>query len=213
MLASFAAALAPVFTLIALGFLAVRSGYLTGADTGALGRFVIGVALPALIFVAVAGAPLGETLVSGLLIAYGAAALLAFGFFRARAARDEAPALQALGMSLSNSGYVGLPVALMVLGDGAVRILAHGMIVESMVILPLALALCEWQRRTGVPAAASRRASARSLPNSCATRSSSASRPGSRWGQAASPCPTWESGPSACSPALRRRSRSSPSAA
>jgi malonate transporter and related proteins len=80
MLASFAAALTPVFALIALGFLAMRSGYLTAADTGALGRFVIGVALPALIFVAVVGAPLGETLVSGLLIAYGAAALLAFGF-------------------------------------------------------------------------------------------------------------------------------------
>jgi predicted permease len=103
--------------------------------------------------------------VLGFLIAYGAVALLAFGFgfFRARAVRDEAPALQALGMSLSNSGYVGLPVALMVLGDGAVRSLAHAMIVENMVILPLALALCESQRRAGGGVAASLRAVASEL--------------------------------------------------
>jgi malonate transporter and related proteins len=165
MLASIAAVLAPVFALIALGFLAVRSGYMTAADIGALGRFVIGLALPALIFVAVAGAPLGETLVPRFLLAYGTAALLAFGFgfWRARGAGDEAPALQALGMSLSNSGYVGLPVALMVLGDGAVRVLAHAMIVENMVILPLALALAEWQRRVGGGVAASLRAVAAEL--------------------------------------------------
>jgi malonate transporter and related proteins len=167
MLASIATVLAPVFGLIALGFLAVRTGYMTSGDIGALGRFVIGVALPALIFVAIAGAPLGETIVPSFLIAYGTAALIVFGFgfWRARAAGDEAPALQALGMSLSNSGYVGLPVALMVLGDGAVRVLAHAMIVENMVILPLALALAEWQRRVGGVAASLRAVAAELVRN------------------------------------------------
>jgi malonate transporter and related proteins len=71
--------------------------------------------------------------VSSLLIAYGAARFSSSGSASspALAAKAQAPALQALGMRLSNSGYVGLPIALMVLGDGAVRVLAHAMIVEN----------------------------------------------------------------------------------
>jgi malonate transporter and related proteins len=47
--------LAPVFGLIGLGYGAVRLRYLGAEDIAALGRFVIKVALPALIFGAVAG--------------------------------------------------------------------------------------------------------------------------------------------------------------
>jgi malonate transporter and related proteins len=159
MLAAIVSVLAPVFALIALGSVAVRSGYMAADDIRALGRFVIGVALPALIFVAVSGAPLSETLAPSFLLAYWAGSLLVFGFgfWRALAAKAQAPALQALGMGLSNSGYVGLPIALLVLGDGAVRVLAHTMIVENLLILPLALALAEWQRRSGSGVAASLR--------------------------------------------------------
>jgi malonate transporter and related proteins len=151
MVAPILVTLLPVFALMALGFSAVRGRFLDADDIRSLGRFVVGVALPALIFGAVAGAPLDATITPAFLLAYGGASLgvFAFGFWRARLAGAEAPPLQGLGMSFSNSGFIALPIGLTVLGDGAVRVLAQTMIVENLLILPLALALAEWDGRAG----------------------------------------------------------------
>jgi predicted permease len=78
MLAAVASIVGPIFALIVLGFLAARSGYLDAGHIRALGAFVLRVAMPALIFGALAGAPLGATLYPGCLAVYGAASVLVF---------------------------------------------------------------------------------------------------------------------------------------
>jgi hypothetical protein len=80
----------------------VRSGYLTDADSGALGRFVIGVALPAPIFVVVAGAPLDEILVPGLLSEVA-------DLLHARRALAAAPPAVADPALVADPGLVGEP--------------------------------------------------------------------------------------------------------
>lgn len=46
-----------------------------------------------------------------------------------------------LGMSFSNSGFVGYPIALQILGPPAAAALAMCMIVENVLMFPLALVL------------------------------------------------------------------------
>jgi predicted permease len=58
---------APIYLLIGLGFLIVRRGLFAPADLRLMGRFVVQVALPALLFKALATRPLGEVLNPGYL--------------------------------------------------------------------------------------------------------------------------------------------------
>ncbi|MDP2740073.1 MAG: hypothetical protein Q8O82_15540, partial [Pseudorhodobacter sp.] len=56
-----------------------------------------------------------------------------------RHSRQQA-ALEALGMSCSNSAYLGLPVATLLVGDVALQVFAMAMLVEIVLILhPLAV--------------------------------------------------------------------------
>ena len=69
----------PIYLLIGLGFLSVRTGYFAGSDVRAIGTFVVRFALPALIFLAVGTAAPSETLHWGLFTAYLSASLALFG--------------------------------------------------------------------------------------------------------------------------------------
>jgi predicted permease len=140
-------AILPLFAVILTGFLAVRSGYVASDRFRPLGEIVLRIALPALIFLSVAAAPPGEALQGLALLAICAASLGCFaaGFLAARLAlgfaRGQA-ALIGLGMSASNSGFLGYPIVQELFGTAeAGRLLAHMMVVENLVIIPLALAL------------------------------------------------------------------------
>ncbi|WP_164870853.1 AEC family transporter [Mesobaculum littorinae] len=143
------ATILPLFLLIGAGFVAIRSRYLGPGSVAPLGAFVIRIALPALIFHALAQSE--SALSWRYLLAYGAGSLATWGlaFAAARGAlsmpRGHA-ALAGLGASASNSGFIGYPVALSVIGDGAAQVLAHCMIVETMLILPLSLMLVDLSR-------------------------------------------------------------------
>ncbi|MEI9851350.1 MAG: AEC family transporter [Sphingomonas sp.] len=114
----------PVFLLIGAGFAAGKAGAFGAEHARALGRFVLNVALPALIFQSLATRHWQEIVQPGFLAVYALASLAAFGaafaWFRL-AAKADAPrsAIRALGASFSNSGFVGLPIALQLLGPAA----------------------------------------------------------------------------------------------
>lgn len=139
---------APIFILIALGFVSARIGLLNREQIRGMGGFVITFALPALVFKALAERPLGEVLNGPYLLAYALGSLAVFGagFAVSRWLRKEdlsASALAAMGMSVSNSGFIGYPIVAMVLGPTAALALALGMLVENLLMIPLALALAE----------------------------------------------------------------------
>ena len=136
---------APIFLLIGLGYGAVRAQALGVADTRALGLFVLRFAMPALIFKALSSRPLGEIADARLLACYAAASALSFGMtyaLYARAGRRVA-ACRALGAAAPNSGFVGFPIASLLIGPKAAVALALCLIVENALTIPLGLALAE----------------------------------------------------------------------
>ncbi|NDY93632.1 AEC family transporter [Ideonella livida] len=143
---------APIYLLIALGWLSVSRGWFARADMRVLGQFVVRLALPALLFRTLANRPLAEALSPRLLLAYatGSALALLVGWWWARRgtapARGEVaawPVMVGMGMSFSNSGFVGTPVLLQWLGPQAGPAVAMTMVVENLVMLPLALAMAD----------------------------------------------------------------------
>lgn len=138
----------PIFIIIGIGFAAVRMGLLARADMRVLGVFVINVSLPALLFKALSQRALGELVSADLLIAYTLGSLLvgglALGYVCLVQKRDlQSGAVLALGVSASNSAYIGYPIALQVFGPAASAALAVYAVVESLVMMPLALTLAE----------------------------------------------------------------------
>jgi len=168
MLAIFALTL-PIYLLIALGYGATKLRYLDVNDLRASGRVVLRVAMPALIFMALARAPISEALRWDFFTAYAAGSIVVFvlGFAVARwLLRQPMPgaALEALGVSSSNSAYMGLPIAALVVGDLALQAFVMAMLIENILILPLAVILAEADGG-GSPARALRRVGAGMVRN------------------------------------------------
>ena len=131
----------PIYLLILIGYAAVRTGYFAPALIGALSQFALKVALIALIFGAVA-LPRGEGgLNAAFLGAYlgGSVAtmLVGFGFSRLVLRQPAADSwILSLGMSNSNSGYLGFPIASLFFGADAAVVFAMTIIVENAFTLP-----------------------------------------------------------------------------
>lgn len=138
----------PIFIVIAVGFAAVRSGLFAKADTRALGAFVINIALPAVLFKALSQRSFGEVMNLTHLAAYAIGSLAVFGTGVAvmRVLRRQPmpkAAIVGMGMAMSNSAFIGFPVALQLFGQVAAVGLALALIVENLILLPLVIALAE----------------------------------------------------------------------
>ena len=149
----------PIYLAIAAGFAATRSGAFAKADAQVLGRYVLHYALPAMLFSALASRNFAEVINPTYLLAYALGSLVAFGvsWSIARWAAPEDATLRALmgmGGSCSNSGYIGFPILLQLLGPAAGVGLALTLLMENFLMIPLSLALAEagqaqhvrWQR-------------------------------------------------------------------
>ena len=138
----------PIYIVIALGYLSVRAGLFARADMRVLGQFVLYAALPALLFDAVARRPLGDILEWRYMavFALGGLATMALGVLWMRRIARQTPlssVVQAMGMCCPNSGFVGYPVNLLVLGPVAGVILGMNMLVENLLLIPLLMALMD----------------------------------------------------------------------
>lgn len=138
----------PIYITIVLGFLTTRLGLFNPADMRVLGKFVINLALPAMLFNALAQRPVGEILNVSYLMVYALGSLLTLGlgFWWARRVVHQdgtTSTFYAMGMSCANSGFVGYPIALVALGPVAGVLLGLNMIVENLLMIPLALAMAD----------------------------------------------------------------------
>ncbi|MBN8443464.1 MAG: AEC family transporter [Thauera sp.] len=141
----------PIYVLILLGYTLTRLGLFARADMRVLGKFVINLALPALLFRALAQRQLGEILNLTYLLGYllGSLAMIGLGYawFRRVAGQSAtASAVGAMGVSCSNSGYVGYPILLLTLAPVAGVSLALNMVVENLFVIPFLLFLADCTR-------------------------------------------------------------------
>lgn len=109
---------------------------------------MINIALPALIVKALGQKPIGEVFDLRYLTAYGLGSLTIFALglwfsFKVRKDTFASSSISALGMSTSNSAFIGYPIVSMVLGPPAAVALALCILIENLIMLPLALALSE----------------------------------------------------------------------
>jgi malonate transporter and related proteins len=138
----------PIYLLVGVGFLAVRLGVFGGGEMRVLGKFTLNVALPALLFDALAQRRIAEVVNGSFLAAYagGSLTVLLGAFALARfGRRKSAPesALIGIGSAFPNSALIGYPIVAQWLGPPAAVALALCMMVENTLLLPLTLALAE----------------------------------------------------------------------
>lgn len=145
----------PIFLLIGAGYLAMGTRLINREQMQGVATFVLYFALPALVIRALTQNPLDEVFQPHYLLAYGLGSLAVFAFaLLLTLALQRKPlsegAIHALGMSASNSGFIGYPVAAMVLGSSpAAVIMALNFLIENLLIIPAALILAEAGRQSG----------------------------------------------------------------
>jgi malonate transporter len=145
----------PIYLTIALALFPHPPGpFRARADMRVLGQFVINLALPALLFNALAQRKLADILNGRYLLVYALGSLVAMGLgllWARRGARQArtTSVFWAMGMSCPNSGFVGFPIALLVIGPVAGVMLGLNMIVENLLLIPLLLALAESSTGSG----------------------------------------------------------------
>ncbi|WP_187275761.1 AEC family transporter [Parahaliea aestuarii] len=144
----------PVFVLVALGFVAGRTSVLPAAGVASLGAFVIYLALPAVLFLALAQDFDHSTLDVAVLAAYVGASLalqLTVTWIALRWRRRSLHEAVALGTGTvhANSALVGLPIGLALFGPGAAVMLAFYVSFEMVVLFPLMTVLAGWRERRG----------------------------------------------------------------
>lgn len=140
---------APIYSILALGYVATRLGYFSPAVIRGIAEFVVKVPLPALVFAGLSQRPLQESLDGAFLLAYGGGSLavLTLAVVWTAAVQKKSltlGALRGLGMSASNSGFIGYAVGSMAIGPGpAAVVLAMCIVVEAAIMIPTALVLAD----------------------------------------------------------------------
>ncbi|MDU8927710.1 AEC family transporter [Alisedimentitalea sp. MJ-SS2] len=137
----------PIYAIIALGYIAVRQGVFKPEQMPVFGGYVLNIALPALLFNAVATRDVGDvfnlTYMAVFLVGALATIAIAYLAFTALGISPSRRAVAIMGTTCPNSGFVGYPVMLLAFPGIAGQILALNMLVENFVIIPICLALME----------------------------------------------------------------------
>lgn len=135
-----------IFLVIALGYFSVARKIFSKENLKVMGTYVVMFALPALVFTSVSSRDFSELINPGFLGAYTFAVLIAItvaylGHRYVWRRTPVASTFAAMGSSLSNSGFVGFPILLLVTPEIAGGALAQAMIVENIVVIPLLLTM------------------------------------------------------------------------
>lgn len=148
----------PVFGLILVGYACGRYNILGERAFEVLNRFVITITLPVLTFRVIATMR-PETLAQGTMIAVvtlAALATYAIGFvIEKRLGRTAGEAnIAALCACFSNTGFIGLPIALLAFGEESIAPVAVAMVIYSAIVFTVGLVMSEVTAAKGHGAAA-----------------------------------------------------------
>lgn len=138
----------PIFAIITMGFFAIRSEFLPRDVLPALAKLVLYFLLPALSFGTVARMNFSEVIVAEYMVVYAAGALLTqlviLGLYLLVFKNSlSASAIRALGATMPNSMFVGLPVVMQAFDSPPMNAVAMAVMVENIVLLPFVLILAE----------------------------------------------------------------------
>ncbi len=137
----------PIFALVLAGWIARRTGVLGPNATTELNRFVVYLALPALLFDITSHAHWSDLWQPGFIAVFGISTLLVFVVtvaVRARGPRHLADAaIDGLNAGYANTAYMGFPITLAVLGHQALAPTTIASIITVCVVFGIAIVLIE----------------------------------------------------------------------
>src|ERR1700723_4654066 len=142
----------PVFAVILTGWIVGYTGYLSRALSDALIHFAYNIAMPALLIVTIAQEPSHSLINWRFLVAFGGGSLLCFilvfGIMSIRASRSLASrTMYGMAASMTNTGFVALPVLQAIYGPRAVLPAAIATVFVAVVMFPFAVILLEVGQR------------------------------------------------------------------
>ncbi len=142
----------PVFAVILSGWIVGYTGYLSRALSDALIHFAYNIAMPALLIVTIAQEPSHSLINWRFLVAFGGGSLLCFvavfGVMSIRASRSLASrTMHGMAASMTNTGFVALPVLEAIYGPRAVLPAAIATVFVAVVMFPIAVVLLEVDQR------------------------------------------------------------------
>ena len=141
----------PIFALILTGWLARRLGFLGPGASTELNRFVVALALPALLFDIVAHARWADIWQPGFIATFGLSAVLTFALtvvIRLRRPRHSPrhladAAIDGLNAGYANIGFMGFPLALVAFGHETLAPTTIATIITVCVVFASAIVLIE----------------------------------------------------------------------
>jgi malonate transporter and related proteins len=142
----------PVFAVIVSGWIVGYTGYLSRELSNALIHFAYNIAMPALLIVTIAQQPSHSLINWRFLVAFGGGSLLCFllvfGIMSIRASRSIASrTMHGMAASMTNTGFVALPVLQAIYGQRAVLPAAIATVFVAVVMFPVAVILLELGQR------------------------------------------------------------------
>ncbi|HEY3459119.1 MAG TPA: AEC family transporter [Bryobacteraceae bacterium] len=142
----------PVFAVIVTGWIVGYTGYLSRALSDALIHFAYNIAMPALLIVTIAQEPGHSLLNWRFLVAFGGGSLLCFilvlGIMSIPASRSLASrTMYGMTASMTNTGFVALPVLQAIYGPRAVLPAAIATVFVAVVMFPTTVILLELDQR------------------------------------------------------------------
>jgi malonate transporter len=142
----------PVFAVILSGWIVGYTGYLSRTLADALIHFAYNIAMPALLIVTIAQEPSHSLINWRFLAAFGGGSLLCFilvfGIMSIHASRSLASrTMQGMAASMTNTGFVALPVLQAIYGPRAVLPAAIATVFVAVVMFPAAVILLELGQR------------------------------------------------------------------
>ncbi len=141
----------PIFALIALGFVLVSKGVFNRAALDVFSFWVMNIALPSLIFAAIASRSISSVFHPDYMILYAGSALITMAVAYLWFSRQSDPMRRAVAVMVSacpNTGFVGSSIFLLAIGDQAGVALTLNFLVENILLVPLSLVLFELARDT-----------------------------------------------------------------
>ena len=142
----------PVFAVILTGWIVGYTGYLSRTLSDALIHFAYNIAMPALLIVTIAQEP-GHALINWrFLVAFGGGSLICFivvfGIMSVHGSLSLASrTMHGMAASMTNTGFVALPVLQAIYGQHAVLPAAIATVFVAVVMFPIAVILLEFDKR------------------------------------------------------------------
>lgn len=139
----------PFFGLIFTGYAAGYFRLITATAHLGINAFVIWFALPVMLFMKMSSAPVVEAFDPAFVAAYSGGGLIAYGvvvtlsrLLLPRLSWGER-AVQGMGASFGNVGYMGLPILIALFGDAAVLPAVLVIVFDHVLLIPLTTAIIE----------------------------------------------------------------------